>query len=77
MNQDDFTIDTFKAVLAEVFAVNISDLSDEYDLSLLIKDSIDLGELAAVLKSRYNVDPKNWESFKTETVLQDVFKNFE
>lgn len=76
MIQNNFNIEEFKATLADLFEVNVSDLTDEYDLSVLIKDSIDLGELVAILKSRYSVEPKNWESFKVETKLQDVFANF-
>jgi acyl carrier protein len=77
MIQNNFNIEEFKASIADLFEVNASDLNDEYDLSVLIKDSIDLGELVATLKSRYGVDPKNWESFKVETKLQEVFANFE
>lgn len=77
MIENNFTIEEFKATLADLFEVNESDLSAEYDLSALIKDSIDLGELVAILKSRYDVEPKNWESFKVETKLQEVFANFE
>lgn len=77
MIQNNFTIEEFKATVADLFEVNVSDLNGEYDLSVLIKDSIDLGELIAILKSRYDVNPKNWESFKLETKLKDVFANFE
>lgn len=77
MIQNNFNIEEFKATIADLFEVNISDLNGEYDLSVLIKDSIDLGELIAILKSRYDVNPKNWESFKVETKLQEVFANFE
>jgi acyl carrier protein len=77
MIQNNFNIEEFKATIADLFEVNVSDLNGEYDLSVLIKDSIDLGELVAILKSRYGVDPKNWESFKVETKLQEVFANFE
>ena len=77
MSQNKFNIEEFKVTLADLFEVNMSDLNDEYDLSGLIKDSIDLGELVAILKSRYSVEPKNWESFKIETNLQKVFANFE
>jgi len=77
MTQNNFNLEEFKAILANLFEVNMSDLNDEYDLSVLIKDSIDLGELVAILKSRYDVSPKNWESFKVETKLKDVFANFE
>ncbi len=77
MSKNNFNIEEFKAVLAELFEVNIIDLTEEYDLTVLIKDSIDLGEFVAILKSRYDVNPKNWESFKLETKLKDVFANFE
>jgi acyl carrier protein len=77
MIKNDFHIEEFKGILADLFEVNVSDLNDEYDLAVLIKDSIDLGELVSILKSRYNLEPKNWESFKIETKLKEVFANFE
>lgn len=76
MNQDNFTVEEFKATLADLFEISVADLHDDYDLSTLIKDSIDLGELVAILKSRYGVDPKDWESFKVSTKLNEVFANF-
>ncbi len=77
MSKNNFNIEEFKAALANLFEVRAMDLTEEYDLSVLIKDSIDLGEFVAILKSRYDVNPKNWESFKSETKLKDVFANFE
>lgn len=71
-----FDIEKFKGVIAELFEVDKNVLNNDYDLSVLIKDSIDLGELVAILKNRYQVDPKNWESFKIETRLERVFENF-
>lgn len=76
MNQTDFTLDTFKNVIAELFSVSQADLVESYNLALLIKDSIDLGELVAILKSRYNVNPVHWDAFRTNTTLVEVFNNF-
>lgn len=76
MNDPRFTIQNFKGVLGEIFEVALRDLSDEYDLSLVIKDSMDLGELVAVLKNRYAVEPINWEDFKVRTTVKEVFENF-
>ena len=77
MNDKVFGIEDLKKVLSELFEVDEGLLNDSYDLSTLIKDSIDLGELVAVLKNRYSVEPKDWESFKTNTSLIEVFSNFE
>ena len=76
MTQKEFTVDAFKVVLADLFEVEKNTLADEYDLSVLIKDSIDLGELVATVKATYGVEPTDWERFKTETSLQAVFANF-
>jgi acyl carrier protein len=72
-----FSLEQFTAVLAEIFDVAESSLLSSTDLSETIKDSIDLGELAAVLKSRYSVEPKDWELFKINTTVIEVFNNFE
>lgn len=76
MATEQFNIDSFRSVLSELFDVSVSELSEEYDLSQLIKDSIDLGELVAVLASRFAVEPVDWEAFKTKTTLEEVFSNF-
>jgi len=73
----EFSLEHFSAVIAEIFDVSESSLQPETDLSEIIKDSIDLGELSAVLKSRYHAEAKDWELFKTKTSLQEVFGNFE
>ncbi len=72
----EFSIDDFKIVLGEIFSIEIDKLTDGTDLSQHIKDSIDLGEVVAVLKSRYSVEPKDWNAFKTATSVRDVFQNF-
>jgi|AntRauTorckE6833_2_1112554.scaffolds.fasta_scaffold305644_1 acyl carrier protein len=77
MNKTDFTIDDIRKVLSELFDVGELELDEEYDLSTLIKDSIDLGELVAILKQQYAVEPKDWDGFKTKTTLKEVFNNFE
>lgn len=76
MTEKEFTIDAFKYVLTDLFEVEKDTLTDNYDLSELIKDSIDLGELVATIKSEYNYEPADWELFKTETSLRSVFTNF-
>jgi acyl carrier protein len=73
---DEFSIHDFKVVLGEIFTIDIQKLTDETDLSQYIKDSIDLGEVVAVLKSRHKVEPKDWNSFKTSTSVKEVFQNF-
>lgn len=77
MNDKVFSIEELKGVITELFEVDRVLLDDKYDLSTLIKDSIDLGELVATLKSKYSVEPKDWESFKNKTSLIEVFHNFE
>lgn len=76
MSRKEFYIEDFIEILSELFEVDKSVLSNEYDLSTLIKDSIDLGELVAVIKKRHDVSPKDWQMFKTETRLDEVFSNF-
>lgn len=76
MTEKQFDIEKFKDVVSELFEIDKKILHPNYDLSGLIKDSIDLGELVAILKSRYGVEPRNWELFKVETKLEKVFKNF-
>ncbi len=50
------------------------DLNESSDLSLYIKDSIDLGELLAVIKNKYTIEPKNKELFRKYKNLGDVLK---
>lgn len=73
---DEFSIYDFKIVLGEIFEIDIQKLTDETDLSQYIKDSIDLGEVVALLKSRHKVEPKDWNAFKTSTLVKEVFQNF-
>jgi len=73
---DDFSINEFKVILGEIFTIDIQKLSDETDLYQYIKDSIDLGEVVAVLKSRHRVEPKDWNAFKSCASLREVFQNF-
>ena len=40
MIKNNFNIEEFKETIADLFEVNVSDLSDEYDLSVLIKYSL-------------------------------------
>lgn len=62
--------------IKELFVVQ-APLTAESDLSQYIKDSIDLGELIAVIKERYGAIPQNMQSFKTCTKLEDVAKIFD
>ena len=50
------------------------DLNESSDLSLYIKESIDLGELLAVIKNKYTIEPKNKELFRKYKNLGDVLK---
>jgi acyl carrier protein len=72
-----FSVEDFKSIVSEIFNVAESSLQTDTDMAEIIKDSIDLGELAAVLKERHSVEVKDWDSFKVKTSLQDVFNNFE
>lgn len=76
MTDKEFTIDTFKTIIAELFDAEAAILTNDYDLAELIKDSIDLGELIAAVKTEYGLEPADFELFKTETKLQSVFTNF-
>jgi acyl carrier protein len=61
--------------LNTLFAVK-EPLSPDTDLSLYIRDSIDLGELIAVLKEEYGVVPQDMELFKVHTRFEAVLKIF-
>lgn len=63
-------------VIKELFVVPVP-LTAESDLSAYVKDSIDLGELIAVVKERYGAVPQDMQSFKTYTKLGDVAKIFD
>jgi len=65
----------FAAVFSELFEVN-EPLNAQTDLSKYVKDSIDLGELIAVLKERHGVEPQDMQLFKTRTALRDVLAIF-
>jgi acyl carrier protein len=51
-------------------------MEETTDLSLYIKDSIDLGEVVAVVKNRYSIEPENKDLFRKYTSLKDVLKIF-
>lgn len=46
------------------------------DLSQYIKDSIDLGELMAVVKEQYGITVSNVQLFKSYSSFSDVLKIF-
>lgn len=60
-------------VLEYIFDIQ-ENLNDSSDLSLYIKDSIDLGELLAVIKNKHGVEPKNRELFRKYKTLGDILK---
>lgn len=62
-------------VIQELFVVPTA-LTGTSDLAAYIKDSIDLGELIAVVKERYDVAPQDMQLFKTRSTLGDVTKIF-
>jgi acyl carrier protein len=69
------TKDQFIEVLKELFSIQ-EVLTAESDLSLYIKDSIDLGELVAVLKEEHGVTPQDLSLFKIHSRLEDVWRIF-
>ena len=69
------TREGFISILEELFAVE-EPLTGDTDLSRYIRDSIDLGELIAVVKERHGVEPADLQAFKTLTALDDVFAIF-
>lgn len=69
------TQDQFIKVVRELFSIQET-LTAESDLSPYIKDSIDLGELIAVVKAEYGVTPENLTLFRTHSRLGDVLKIF-
>jgi len=69
------TQDEFVRVFESLFSIE-NPLTSETDLSLYIRDSIDLGELIAVLKETYGVTPQDVSLFKTNTQLADVVRIF-
>lgn len=60
-------------VMKELFEVQ-AELSTEADLLVYIKDSIDLGELLAVVHERYQVVPTHPELLKTHSRMGDVVR---
>lgn len=60
-------------VLNYIFEVQ-GDLNESSNLSVYIKDSIDLGELLAVIKNKYTIEPKNKELFRKYKDLGSVLK---
>jgi acyl carrier protein len=69
------TNDQLAQVIKELFIVPVA-LTAESELSSYVKDSIDLGELIAVVKERYAVVPQDMQLFKTYSKLGDVAKIF-
>jgi acyl carrier protein len=65
--------ENFIHILRNVFQISEEIiLSADTDLSEYIQDSIDLGELLAVLKQEYNITPINPEKFSQYSKLSDV-----
>jgi len=65
----------FIKVLRDIFSIDLNtDLSKDTDLSQYITDSIDLGELLAVIKQKYNIEPQRPELFSKYSKLDDVVK---
>ena len=62
-------------VVRELFLVQ-GVLDTDSDLSMYVKDSIDLGELIAVVKERYDLAPRDMQLFKLHTALGDVAQIF-
>lgn len=60
-------------VLVYVFDIQ-EELNSSSDLSLYIKDSIDLGEFLAVIKNKHGLDVEHKELFRKYTALSDVLK---
>lgn len=73
--QNKISQENLVAALSELFPVQ-EQLVEMSDLAKYIKDSIDLGELVAVIKERHGVTPKDMQLFKTHTRLGDVLKIF-
>ena len=67
--------DELSTTIRSLFTVSESIASDT-DLSLYIKDSIDLGELMAVMKEQYGVTVSDVQLFKTHSSFSDVLKIF-
>ncbi len=67
------TQDNLVEILNYIFEIQ-EDLNESSDLSIYIKDSIDLGELLAVVKNKYTIEPKNKELFRKYKTLGDVLK---
>lgn len=61
------------AALRYTFEIK-EDLYCDTDLSLYIRDSIDLGELLAVIKNKHQVEPKNKALFMRYKKIGDVLK---
>ncbi len=69
------TLEEFIATLKILFSIE-DELTEHTDLSLYIRDSIDLGEVIAVLKEDYGVTPQDSTLFKVHTRLGDIVKIF-
>jgi acyl carrier protein len=61
--------------IKSLFAISEAITSDT-DLSRYIKDSIDLGELIAVVKEQYDITVSNVQLFKTHSRFSEVLKIF-
>ena len=71
--QNKIVLEELIKTLRYVFEIE-GDLSESSDLSEYIKDSIDLGELLAVIKNKYAIEVKNKELFRKYKNLDDVLK---
>ncbi len=71
--ENKITLEELTNVLHYIFEIE-GDLDEVSDLSIYIKDSIDLGELLAVIKNKYAIEPKNKELFRKYKNLGDVLK---
>lgn len=67
------TQDNLVEILNYIFDIQ-ENLNESSDLSVYIKDSIDLGELLAVVKNKHTLEPKNKELFRKYKTLGDVLK---
>lgn len=73
MDKSGFGEEEFKTILREVFTIPLSfEIDNETDLSEYIKDSIDLGEVLAVVKDRYDVAPLRTDQFALYSRFADV-----
>lgn len=73
MGKNSLGEEEFKAILREIFTIPLScEIENETDLSEYIKDSIDLGEVLAVVRDRYNISPLRTDQFAHHARFTDV-----